>query len=244
MKEYPVIFVSLGPGEPELITVKGLKALQAADTVFCPEPRVKTACDSVNVSRAATILQQLGIRESHIHRFILPMSKRRSEALATYETACADILHRYREGEKVCVAAEGDAGFYSSIHYLHERLQTAGCPTEYIAGVPAFIAAGARAQLHIVRGTETLTVLPGTAGADEVTCHIAPKGAVVIMKLSKCSQNVRELFQLHPEYDYHYFENVGTPREIYLNDLTLINQQEFPYFSMLIIRRQKNSDDG
>lgn len=243
MKVYPVIFVSLGPGEPELITVKGLKALQVADTVFCPETRVKTDSDPVSASRAAAILQQLDIRESHIHRFTVPMSKQRSEALATYDIVCADILNRYREGKKVCVVAEGDAGFYSSIHYLYERLQTADCQIEYIAGVPAFIAAGARAGLHIVSGTETLTVLPGTAEADKVARHIAHKGTVVIMKLSQCSPNVRELFQLHPEYDYHYFENVGTPREIYLNELTLIDEQEFPYFSMLIIRRQKNSDD-
>ena len=52
MQMFPVIFVSLGPGEPELITVKGLKALQTADCIFCPETLAK---DGNRVSRAADI---------------------------------------------------------------------------------------------------------------------------------------------------------------------------------------------
>lgn len=234
---YPILFVSLGPGEPELITVRGLKALQAADYIFCPETHIKASGSLLRISRAGTILRQLDIGESNIRRFGIKMSKQRTEAMAAYDTVFVDILNRWREGKKVCVAAEGDAGFYSSIHYLYERLQTASCPVEHIAGVPAFIAAGARAGLHIASGMETLTILPGTAKSDEVARHIAHKGAVVIMKLSKCSQNVRKLFLLHPEYHYHYFENVGTPEEVYLNDLTHINERDFPYFSMLIIRQ-------
>ena len=58
---FPVIFVSLGPGEPELITVKGLKALQTADCIFCPETLAK---DGNRVSRAADILLQLDIPEN------------------------------------------------------------------------------------------------------------------------------------------------------------------------------------
>lgn len=240
---YPIQFISLGPGDPELITVKGLKALQTADCIFCPETRISTGDACVSVSRAATILRQLDIREEKVSRFAVKMSKQRAEALAAYDATFAEILRQYQEGKKVCVTAEGDAGFYASIHYLYERLEKAGCPVEHIAGVPAFIAAGARAGIHIVSGDEALTVVPGTATADEIARLIDHKGAVVIMKLSKCSQNVRELFKLHPEYAYHYFENVGTPGEVYLNELTQMDSRPFPYFSMLIIRRQVEDSD-
>lgn len=236
---HPVLFISLGPGEPELITVKGLKALQEADCIFCPETRIPAGDAGISISRAATILRQLDIREEKISRFALKMSKQRTEALAAYDATFAEVLKLHREGKKVCVTAEGDAGFYASIHYLYERLQKAGCPVEHIAGVPAFIAAGARAGIHIASGDETLTVVPGTATTDEITRLVAHKGAIVIMKLSKCQLAVREIFKLHPEYAYHYFENVGTPSEVYLNELTLIENRPFPYFSILIIRRQE-----
>lgn len=237
---YFVQFISLGPGEPDLITVKGLKALQSADYIFCPETFTKTSDSYSRISRAATILHQLEIPEEKIVRFSIKMSNQRTEALASYDSIFVEILKLHRKDLRICVAAEGDAGFYASIHYLYERLQKAGCPVEHIAGVPAFIAAGARAGIHIASGAESLTVIPGTATIDEIIRLMACKGAVVIMKLSKCSLNVRELFRLHPEYAYHYFENVGTTGEVYLNEITQIDSRSFPYFSMLIIRRQEN----
>ena len=78
----PVIFVSLGPGEPELITLKGLKALQNADCIFCPETR--TTSGRI-LSRAADILHALDIPNTTLSRFALPMSKNREQAFAAYD---------------------------------------------------------------------------------------------------------------------------------------------------------------
>lgn len=111
MQMFPVIFVSLGPGEPELITVKGLKALQTADCIFCPETLAK---DGNRVSRAADILLQLDIPENTVHRFPLPMSKQREKALSAYDEVYMESSTLRQQGKKVCIVAEGDAGFYSS----------------------------------------------------------------------------------------------------------------------------------
>ena len=120
---FPVIFVSLGPGEPELITVKGLKALQTADCIFCPETLAK---DGNRVSRAADILLQLDIPENTVHRFPLPMSKQREKALSAYDEVYMESSTLRQQGKKVCIVAEGDAGFYSSIHYVYDKLQADG----------------------------------------------------------------------------------------------------------------------
>lgn len=84
MNHYPILFISLGPGDPELITLKGWKALQAADIVFCPETEGR---NGERTSRAADIVRRLGVGDDHIRRFLLPMSngeKRRSRPT----TAC------------------------------------------------------------------------------------------------------------------------------------------------------------
>ena len=133
---FPVIFVSLGPGEPELITVKGLKALQTADCIFCPETLAK---DGNRVSRAADILLQLDIPENTVHRFPLPMSKQREKALSAYDEVYMESSTLRQQGKKVCIVAEGDAGFYSSIHYVYDKLQADGIPVKHIPGIPAFI---------------------------------------------------------------------------------------------------------
>ena len=124
---FPVIFVSLGPGEPELITVKGLKALQTADCIFCPETLAK---DGNRVSRAADILLQLDIPENTVHRFPLPMSKQREKALSAYDEVYMESSTLRQQGKKVCIVAEGDAGFYSSIHYVYDKLQADGIPVK------------------------------------------------------------------------------------------------------------------
>ena len=82
----PIQFVSLGPGEAELITLKGLKALQNADCIFCPETPVR---DSHSLSRAADIMLRLDIPANRIRRFSLPMSKQRTDALNAYDQVYA-----------------------------------------------------------------------------------------------------------------------------------------------------------
>ena len=230
---FPITFVSLGPGEAELITLKGLKALQAADCIFCPETPAR---DGRPLSRAADIMLRLDIPAGHIRRFSLPMSKQRTDALNAYDRVYAEALSLHHAGRKVAVVAEGDAGFYSSIHYIYEKLQAAGIPVEQIAGIPAFIAAGARGGLHIASQEERLTVIPGITTAEEIERLIQSGSTVVIMKLSQCAGEVHRCIRLHPEYDYRYVENVGTPQEKYISDRQQLETLRFPYFSLLIIR--------
>ena len=105
---FPVIFVSLGPGEPELITVKGLKALQTADCIFCPETLAK---DGNRVSRAADILLQLDIPENTVHRFPLPMSKQRTQAFNAYEQVYAEASALHLSGKKGVYRRRGRCRF-------------------------------------------------------------------------------------------------------------------------------------
>lgn len=231
---YPVRFISLGPGDPELITLKGWKALQEADVVFCPETLTAHGAAS---SRAADILLSLGITAGQIRRFRLPMSKRREEALAAYDRVYAEAILLRQSGKRVCITAEGDAGLYASIHYVHEQLQANGIPVEQVPGIPAFIACGARGGLHLASGGQRLVVLPGIATTGEIEQLVASQSTVVVMKLSQCSEEVRHCLRLHPDYDYHYFENIGMEHELYLTDAAAIAGTKFPYFSILVVRR-------
>lgn len=233
MNHYPILFISLGPGDPELITLKGWKALQAADIVFCPETE---GSNGERTSRAANIVQRLGVGDDHIRRFLLPMSKRREAALQAYDGVYAEARALQDEGLHVCIVAEGDAGFYSSVHYVFERLRADGRAAEHVAGIPAFIAAGALAGLHTASQKQRLTVLPGTATAQELERLVDDGGTVVIMKLSQCADEVRRCMTRHPEYTYHYFENVGTATEFYTCDAPVVAARRFPYFSLMIVQ--------
>ena len=71
---------------------------------------------------------------------------------------------------------------------------------------------------------------------EEIERLIQSQNTVVIMKLSQCTDEVHRCIRLHPEYDYRYFENVGTPQEKYISDGQQLETLRFPYFSLLIIR--------
>jgi Precorrin-2 methylase len=232
----PVMLVSLGPGDPELITLKGLKALQQTDAIFCPSTIHPNGSVS---SRAKDILLELDIDEDKIIPFHVPMNKDRTDAVKAYNDVSERIAEQYRKGCKIAVTAEGDAGFYSSIHYISDNLHSQNIPTKKIAGIPAFIASGALANLHIARQEEELIVIPGITSFEKLKKNIEEGRPIVIMKPSQCEDVIKEILCEEGLF-FHYFENVGVPqKEFYTKNKEEIRNRIFPYFSLLII--QKNN---
>lgn len=231
---HPVIFVSLGPGDPELITLKGLKELQQTDIVFCPSTILPSGKIS---SRAMDILLELGISQAKINLFDVPMNKDRSLAIESYKNVSSTIAKYYRDGYKIAITAEGDAGFYSTIYYISQNLQADNIPINRIAGVPAFIACGTLANIHIVKQEEELQVIPGIITTDQLISKLNSKQALVIMKASQCQDAIKGVIKKMPDIIFHYFENVGiTGKEFYSLDKDEIITRNFPYFSLIIIQ--------
>lgn len=228
----PITFVSLGPGEPELITLKGLKKLQEADHIFCPSTNLKSGKTS---SRARDILVALDIDESKIRLFDVPMNKDRSAAIDSYHAVAQTIASAHKQDEKIVVTAEGDAGFYSSSHYIVDQLDSMSVPSVKVAGVPAFISCGALANIHVVKQEEELHVVPGVIALDELKQKIEARASIVIMKTSQCESVIKQAMTEMPQATFHYFENAGLAHEYYTKDNAEILQRKFPYFSLIII---------
>lgn len=230
-----VMFVSLGPGDPELITLKGLKALQKADLIFCPSTALPGGKSS---SRAKDVLLQLGIGESKLNIFNVPMNKDRSLAIESYKAVAEEISDKYKTGHKIAVTAEGDAGFYSTIYYISEYLTQENIPVSRIAGVPAFIACGTLANIHIVKQEEELEVIPGIITLNSLKEKIKIGKTVVLMKASQCEQVIKEALENIQDITFHYFENAGiSGKEVYTQNREEILNRKFPYFSLIIIRK-------
>lgn len=229
-------FVSLGPGDPELITVKGLKALQKASYIYCP---ATLSSAGIKSSYAAKTLQTLGMDSDRIRTFTLPMNKNREAALKAYNDLADEIEVCYNNNQHIAVAAEGDAGFYASIQYLYELLKGKGLQVRRIAGVPAFIAAGPVAGIHLVKQEERLLVVPGMISAEELSEKIHSGYVVVIMKLPLCGEAVLEAMSQNPDAEFHYFENISRENEFYTTDTDIIKEKKFPYFSLMIISKKE-----
>jgi len=232
---HPVTFVSLGPGEAELITLKGYKTLQESDYIFYPQTILKTGVSS---SRALDILKQLGIDQNKLISFDIPMSKERSLAIEAYKATSDDIIKQYQNKKKITIVAEGDACFYSSSYYILENLISQNIHVNNIPGIPAFIASGALAGIHIVKQEEQLIVIPGVISTKELEEKIISGNTIVIMKTSQCEDAIKSCIEKDLPVAYHYFENVGVKgKEFYTLDKKNIVSKKFPYFSLMIIRR-------
>lgn len=224
--------VSLGPGEAELITLKALRVLQQADLIYCPGTREK--------SRSFKILRELEIEEGKVELFEVTMSKDRSIVLNEYRAVAEEMMLVAKQGKRVAVVAEGDSGFYSSARYITDLIQNdSELELQVIPGVPAFIACGARAGLHVVKQEESLWVITSGLTLETIQEGLENHRSMVVMKLSQHRKVVKEALLRFPEAEFHYFENIGVAdEEFYSSNRDEIAHRDIPYFSILIIKNR------
>nr|MDC1727438.1 precorrin-2 C(20)-methyltransferase [Phocaeicola vulgatus] len=111
--------------------------------------------------------------------------------------------------------------------------------------IPSFIAAEAAAKLHLISQKERLVIIPGNITSDELDMYLSHHHVPVIMKLSQCADIVQDYMESHPQYSYHYFENISTAEEYHSSHQAELKRRVFPYFSLMIIfNEQTRKDDS
>ena len=222
----PVSFLSLGPGDPELLTLKVVKTLREADIVVIPS--------TAGRSRAAEIIREWCDGDK-MYRYELPMQKDRSAVRKIYDDICQQVVVWYNEDKRIAIVVEGDVSIYASIHYVLDELKRMDIPVIQQPGIPSFIAAAAMADLSLVSGQQWLMVLPGDADGETLEQLLASNHVVVIMKLSQCAEALKDFLRQHPTITCHYFENVGTTEAFHTTQCDEILSRQIPYFSLCIL---------
>ena len=216
--------VSLGPGDPELITVKGLGRLQNADIILFP------ATDrSHQKSFSRKVLEHLKI-ETERRPLLIPMTgKNRS---VHYEEAWQQVKEQMSQGKNVVVASEGDALFYSTFGYLLKRARAEAVQVEVIPGIPAFIAAGAQGDWPIVDGQTGVEVMARPESFEQLNQALTEPKTLVVMKMSVLKGWTPFLKQCRRSF--LYVESLGTTDQFVATTAREIENREIPYFSLII----------
>ena len=229
-----VTFVSTGPGDAKFLTQESIEALQTARKIYCFGTQKGSTCTSRTLDTLRTLDATMAERAVVI---ALPMSAERQAAHATYDELTRRLCADHEAQCPVAVCVEGSASIYASVRYVMKQLDDHTIPYNETAGIPSFIAAATMGHLSLCEQQERLMVIPGTISADEIETLISNETHLVVMKLSHCADAIHECLRRHPDYQYHYFENVGTPEQIYSNDPhQLATMEKYPYFSLLIIK--------
>jgi precorrin-2/cobalt-factor-2 C20-methyltransferase len=219
--------VGVGPGDPELLTLKAVRILREA-------PVIAYVSAGGRPSMARSIVAEHlspGWPEIHI---ALPMRLVPELAHAAYDEGAARIGAVLERGRDVAVLCVGDPFVYGSFAQLFERLGER-YPTEMVPGVASFTAAAASARTPLVGRSQTLAVLPATLASDVLGVHLARNDGVAILKLGRHLAKVRNvLSDLGLLERAIYVEHASTPRErvMRLADLAV---DEAPYFSLLLL---------
>ena len=222
--------LGVGPGDPELITVKALRLLRAAPVVAYPAPDDGASFARAIVARWLVPVQiEIAIR--------VPMESARFPAQAVYDRAADDIAAHAAEGRDVAVLCQGDPFFYGSFMYLFARLAER-VPVEVVPGVSSLGACAAAARWPLAARDDALMVLPASLADDELARRIAAADAVALIKLGWHFTRVRDLLgRLGLAAKARYIERATTAGERVLA-LDAVDPAGVPYFSMILLHRR------
>lgn len=227
--------IGVGPGDPELITLKAVRLLAVCDVIAYPAPADGTESMARRIAAAH-------IPEGRTEIVIeTPMTPGNFPANDVYDRYAVEIAAHLTEGRDVAVLCEGDPFLYGSFMYLFGRLAD-DHPTEVVPGVSSIGACAARSGQPLVSRNQVLTVLPAPLAADDLRDRIARSDAVAIMKVGRHLTKVRDvLASLGRDKDAVYIERATLADEKVL-PLADVGEDRAPYFSMILVRRAEDAD--
>jgi precorrin-2/cobalt-factor-2 C20-methyltransferase len=219
--------IGVGPGDPELLTLKALRLIRGADVIAYPAPEQ-------GESFARSIVKPHlpgGQREIAIR---MPLGDGAFPKTEIYDAAAAEILAEVAAGHRVAVLCEGDPFFYGSFIYLYGRL-AGRCAVTVIPGVSSLMACASAAGGPLALRNQTLTVIPAPLPETELRRRLAGSEAAAIVKVGRHLDKVRRILgELGLESRARYVERATLPAER-VAGLNAAGVDGAPYFSMILI---------
>lgn len=236
--------VGLGPGDPELVTVKAARVIGAADVIAFHSAR-----HGRSISRGvASRYMRDGQIEEHL---VYPLTTETTDHPGGYqgaidefyEQAAGRLAAHLEAGRSVALLAEGDPLFYSSYMHMHKRLVDR-FDVEVVPGVTSVSGASAALKTPLVERDEVFTVLPGTLSVDDLTRRLRGTDAAAIMKLGRTFPNVVQALKNSGRFDEaKYVERASTEGQRVL-DVADVDASAVPYFSIALVPSPSNNKSG
>ncbi|MFQ3631993.1 precorrin-2 C(20)-methyltransferase [Roseiflexus sp.] len=229
--------VGVGPGDPELITLKGLRAIQESDVLFVPQ------------SRDGDQSLALRIAEPHIDHarqtivtLPLPMTRDAGELRPAWRTAAETIVAALANQRRGAYLLLGDPLLYGTFVYLWRELNALQAPlrVRIIPGVTSFAAAAAAGGVPLAMSNERMIIVPAGYETDAATLRrfLSDFETVVLMKAGSALPSIVAALEELDLLDHAlYAERVGMPEELIARDLRSLDLQRRPYLSLVIVRR-------
>ena len=230
--------VGVGPGDPELITVKGLRRIESAELIFVPRSR------DGSISLAQRIVDAYIRPDQTVVALPLPMTRNADELTAAWDAASAEIIATYAKhgAAQGVYLLLGDPLLYGTFTYIWERLAVDApeLAIEIVPGITSFAATAAVTQKILSTTNDRVAILPASYETDAAALGALLErfDTVILMKVGTVlPQILAALDELGLIESAVYGERVGMPEEVLVTDVRGLMGEKRPYLSLLIVTK-------
>ncbi|MBQ48489.1 MAG: precorrin-2 C(20)-methyltransferase [Zetaproteobacteria bacterium] len=239
--------VGVGPGAPDLLTVRAVRVLNDVDVIAIPRPNKWSKSLAWRIAEP-----NVEKNDEQEHLFLeFPMTKDKSVLGPAWDKAFAAIGQRLAQGKSVAFITQGDPMVYSTFIYLFSAANKLWpeVPVKIIPGVTSISAVPAAARVPLADGMERVAVLPATYGVDDLRQVLNDFDTIVLMKVSSVIQDVVGLLEEEGLLDKAvYVEKASSSEERVIRDVRQIRHDKCVYFSMIVVAKKERagilSDDA
>ena len=222
--------IGVGPGDPQLITLKALRLLRAAPVIAYPAPP-----KGPSLARQIAAVHLPGGQDEIAIR--MPLDEKQFSSRNVYAAAAAEIGAHLADGRDVAVLCEGDPFFYGSFMYLYAQLCD-DWPVEVVPGVSSLTACAAVAGVPLAARNDVLSVIPATLDQTALAARLAETDAAAIIKVGRCFAKVKTVLDqlgLTPCANYVAHATMDTQLVLPIDQVA---PDTVPYFSMVLVHRR------
>jgi precorrin-2/cobalt-factor-2 C20-methyltransferase len=236
------IGIGVGPGDPDLLTLKAIKALNSIDVLMSPKSKNGTPSLALSIVKSH-LPQALDIRER-----LFPMVVERDVLHKAWEDVCIEIEQLVNEGKRVGFITLGDAMTYSTYSYLLKGLK-GRVQIHTIPGITSYQSVASRVSTPLVEGDHPLVIVPCTMGFEKVKELIVAYPSLVLMKITSCFEELINFIIKEELEAYTYLVSLATQEgEQVITDLSTLrvkdaNTQKMSYFSTIVINKGWSKDE-
>jgi precorrin-2/cobalt-factor-2 C20-methyltransferase len=226
--------IGLGPGDPDLMTVKAVNILRDVDSIIVPKARIKSE------SVARDIVSRAMGENLPFVEMVFPMSRDKEDLELHWNKAADTVLSMLEKGENVAFVTLGDVSLYSTFSYLEKAIENkdASVRAHLVPGISSIQLAAVRFEQPLALGDESFGVYPLPEKISDLDSALKEHSNVVIMKIGKRLGELKKYLKDKNLMDKASFiRRAGFPDEYLSRSIDEMSEDETGYLSILMIRK-------
>lgn len=220
--------VGVGPGDPELMTLKAIRIIKQCPLIAVPT-NDKTTCSAYKIASGA-----VDIADKPCIEIPMPMTKNAAEAEQSHTNGTNMIAEYLKQGKDIAFLTLGDPTIYATYIYLHKKIEAMGYKTQIISGIPSFCAAAARLNIPLAEQSQELHIVPATYQPEEA---LNLSGTKIFLKIGSKMKWLKERLNNTNNHIYTV-ENCGMPNERISTSAEKLDEKS-GYYTLVIVKSKE-----